>query len=61
MTKPIPDKAMTIDQYIEELLRMGKRSQDPDFQSLMLIYGKERIVTIAKRILADLSKEKDDE
>lgn len=42
----------TLDDYIEMLLRLGKRSQDPEFKTLMDLFGKDRVVKIAKQILA---------
>jgi len=48
---------ITLDEYVEKLLKEGKRSQHPDFQLLFSVYGKDKITEMAKRIL---SKEKDD-
>lgn len=38
-------------QYIESLLLDGKRSQHPDFQVLFNVFGREKVIAIAKEIL----------
>lgn len=40
-----------LSEYVEMLLKQGKRSQDPEFKTLMLIYGREKIVEMAKEWL----------
>lgn len=48
---------ITLDEYVEKLLKDGKRSNHPDFQLLFRVYGKEKITEIARRIL---QREKDE-
>lgn len=42
---------ITLDEYVEKLLKEGKRANHPDFQLLFSVYGKDKIVAMAKRIL----------
>jgi hypothetical protein len=44
-------------EYIESLLKDGKRSQHEDFQVLFRVFGKDRIVKLAKEILEKEKKE----
>lgn len=37
--------------YVEKLLRDGKRSQHEDFQMLFGVFGEERITKMAKEML----------
>lgn len=40
-----------LNDYIEDLLKSGKRSQHEDFQMLFRIFGEERITKMAKALL----------
>lgn len=51
---------ITLAEHIENLLRDGKRSQHPDFQTLFTVYGKDKVVAMAKEILDRLKNEKPD-
>lgn len=42
---------MQLEEFIETLLRAGKRSQHEDFQMLFRIFGEQRITKIAKEML----------
>lgn len=44
-------EAWTLTDYIGSLLKDGKRSQHEDFQILFLVFGKDKITEIAKRLL----------
>lgn len=44
-------EGVTLEQYVELLLRQGKRSQDEDFKTLMRVYGRQKIIDMAKAIL----------
>lgn len=48
---------VTLRDYVEELLKQGKRSKHPDFQTLFEIYGKDKIVDMAREILEKEKKE----
>ena len=54
----IPDKATTLEKYIEGLLKEGKRGGHEQFQQLFRIYGKEKVTDIAKPILDRIEREK---
>lgn len=43
--------AWTLEDYVRSLLTQGKRSQDPEFQILLNVFGKEKITLLAKRLL----------
>jgi hypothetical protein len=45
--------------YVEDLLKDGKRSQHEDFQMLFRIFGEERITKMAKEILESWKAAKD--
>lgn len=47
-------KSATLSDYIRSLLQDGKRAKDEEFQTLMRIYGKDRIINDATVILAEL-------
>lgn len=44
-------KRVTLEDHIQGLLRDGKRSQHEDFKLLFRVYGRDKIVEIAKRFL----------
>jgi hypothetical protein len=44
---------INLDEYIALLLKDGKRYMHPEFQQLVQLYGKEKIVEKAHRILAE--------
>jgi hypothetical protein len=48
-------QATTLEDYIRTLLKEGKRSKDPEFQTLMRIYSKREpsIAETARRILQE--------
>lgn len=49
----MPDKwGWTLEEFIEGLLRLGKRRKDPEFQGLIAVYGEAKIVEKANAILA---------
>ena len=48
----------TLTEYIENLLKLGKRSKDTEFQSLFAIYGQERITKMAQEALKKLKEKK---
>lgn len=50
-------QAITLQRYVKSLLRDGKRSQHPDFQTLFRLYGQDRIVTMAKQALEEIRDE----
>lgn len=50
--------SLKLNEYIEKLLLDGKRSQHEDFQVLFRVFGKDRIVEMAKEILAKHDEEK---
>lgn len=41
----------TLEDYVLSLLKDGKRSNHPDFQSLFLIYGKAKVTEMAQKLL----------
>lgn len=48
---------MSVDQYIEHLLCLGKKLDAPEFQILFEIYGRERISKTAEEILKKYANE----
>lgn len=44
--------------YIRILLKDGKRSEHPNFKLLFLIYGREKVIELAKEVLEE-EKQKD--
>lgn len=44
--------------YIKSLLISGKRSQDPEFKTLMRFFTRDRVVSLAKQILKEIEREK---
>lgn len=57
MTQDNKGWGMTLDDFIEYLLRLGKKRDDPDFQSLILCFGKEKIITRATEVWKRIVKE----
>jgi hypothetical protein len=41
----------TLQDYVRTLLKDGKSSKHEDFQTLFRVFGKERVVAMAKEIL----------
>lgn len=48
--------ALTLDGYIEKLLRLGKRSSSTEFQELMSAFGADKITHKAKHILKSIAQ-----
>lgn len=46
--------------YIENLLRVGKRSKDQEFKLLFSIYGEQKITEMAKEILKKWKEKRGD-
>jgi hypothetical protein len=48
---------LSLAEYIETLLRQGKRSDHDDFKVLMDVWGRDKIVALAKDVLARIKSE----
>lgn len=53
------NEAWTLNDYIESLLRDGKRSQHPDFQALFIAFGEQRIRDLVSKIMAQMKARQD--
>ena len=47
------NKTLTLRDYVLTLLRDGKRANHPDFGPLFMVYGRDKIVDMAKELLAE--------
>jgi spore maturation protein SpmB len=55
MTEPL-----SLNEYIENLLRRGLRSKDEEFQVLIRVFGEAKIKKMAQEILEAWKKKKDE-